>query len=100
VDVALRRAAAGHAPPAKPEDVRQYVEGLVTDAAALVFKLERERLAIKRRYRDALLAVAADERDAADPIELLHDQRDIEAQIDELRRLMAAVRSRFALPAA
>lgn len=94
---ALRHAAAGGGLPASPQAAREYVERLVTDAAAAAFELERRRLALKRQYRDALL-VAGNDPELAGEARVLHDaERALQNELDELRALLGVVRRRFTI---
>lgn len=91
----LREAAAGRGMVATPgANVRLLVEGLLTDGASAVFALERDRLTLRRRQRDALLTRASDPASAPDLDELDAACREIEDQIAELRELLDAIRRR------
>lgn len=92
VEEALRALAASRPRPAD----RAAVEELMTDAAAIALRLERERLLAKRRARAALLHTETDASAAREARESADDEARLEAEIGELRGLMARARRRFA----
>ncbi|HEV2062225.1 MAG TPA: hypothetical protein VGR12_05175 [Solirubrobacteraceae bacterium] len=76
---------------------RASAEALVTDAAALVLLLERERLTAKRRRTAALLDSAWEPAAVDEAARLGADELELQRQIDELRELMASVRRRLSI---
>jgi hypothetical protein len=73
----------------------QALEALLTDAAAAVLVLERERVHVRREIREALAEAAEDPAAAREAAAFSLAEAGIEEDIAELRDLMVRARARF-----
>lgn len=70
------------------------LEALISDAAAVVLVLERERLVAKRRRKAAMLDAGQELAALQEAAGFAGQEQRAQDQIDELRALMAAARGR------